>query len=185
MLKDILKEREVPPLVEKAKMLELLLGNEYGYMPPLPDEMSFGEPIKCVRCYCAGRAVLNRVEITSRVGEKSFTFPVYASLPTKPGKYPFFVMINFRDCVPDIYLPAEELIDKVISAGLAAASGRNLQGAIIVAVTNKEIRDRLSACNAGSFKYFPIFSISFFVRKTNASFKFRRFSRPNSYSASV
>lgn len=45
-------------------------------------------------------------------------------------------------------MPAEELIDKVISAGLAAASGRNLQGAIIVAVTNKEIRDRLSACNA-------------------------------------
>ena len=41
-----------------------------------------------------------------------------------------------------------EIIDKVIEAGLAAASGRNLQAPIIVAVTNKEIRDALSAANA-------------------------------------
>lgn len=41
-----------------------------------------------------------------------------------------------------------EIIDKVIEAGLAAASGRNLQAPIIVAVTNKEIRDKLSAANA-------------------------------------
>ncbi len=44
-------------------------------------------------------------------------------------------------------VPAE-LIDKVIEAGLAAASGRNMQAPIIVAVTNKEIRDALSAANA-------------------------------------
>ena len=43
---------------------------------------------------------------------------------------------------------ARELIDKVIEAGLAAASGRNLQAPIIVAVTNKEIRDALSKANA-------------------------------------
>ena len=41
-----------------------------------------------------------------------------------------------------------ELIDKVIEAGLAAASGRNMQAPIIVAVTNKEIRDALSKANA-------------------------------------
>ena len=42
----------------------------------------------------------------------------------------------------------KEIIDKIIEAGLAAASGRNLQAPIIVAVTNKEIRDKLSAANA-------------------------------------
>ena len=41
----------------------------------------------------------------------------------------------------------KEIIDKVIEAGLAAASGRNLQAPIIVAVTNKEICDKLSAAN--------------------------------------
>ena len=41
----------------------------------------------------------------------------------------------------------KELIDQVIEAGLYAASGRNGQPAIIVAITNKELRDRLSALN--------------------------------------
>ena len=41
-----------------------------------------------------------------------------------------------------------ELIDKVIEAGLAAASGRNMQSPIILVVTNKEIRDKLSRDNA-------------------------------------
>lgn len=45
-------------------------------------------------------------------------------------------------------MPKREDIDKVIEAGLAAASGRNLQASVIIAVTNKEIRDRLSRANA-------------------------------------
>jgi len=45
-------------------------------------------------------------------------------------------------------LPKKEDIDLVIKAGLEAASGRNLQGAIIVAITDKVERDRLSAANA-------------------------------------
>ncbi|MBR3457138.1 MAG: nitroreductase [Selenomonadaceae bacterium] len=42
----------------------------------------------------------------------------------------------------------KELIDQVIKAGLYAASGRGNQSPIIIAVTNKEIRDHLSAANA-------------------------------------
>ena len=45
-------------------------------------------------------------------------------------------------------MPKKEDIDRIIEAGLAAASGRNMQASVIVAVTNKEIRDRLSAANA-------------------------------------
>ena len=48
---------------------------------------------------------------------------------------------------PDM-MPKEADIDMIIEAGLAAASGRNLQAPVVVAVTNKEIRDRLSADNA-------------------------------------
>ena len=48
---------------------------------------------------------------------------------------------------PDL-MPKKEDIQAIIDAGLAAASGRNLQAPIIVAVTNKEMRDRLSAANA-------------------------------------
>ena len=44
-------------------------------------------------------------------------------------------------------MPEQELIDKVMEAGLYAASGMNMQTAIIVEVTNKEVRDRLSVIN--------------------------------------
>ena len=45
-------------------------------------------------------------------------------------------------------MPEQELIAKVMEAGLYAASGKNMQTAIIVEVTNKEVRDRLSVINA-------------------------------------
>lgn len=45
-------------------------------------------------------------------------------------------------------MPQRADLDKIIEAGLWAASGRNMQAPVIVAVTNKEIRDRLSCDNA-------------------------------------
>ncbi len=45
-------------------------------------------------------------------------------------------------------MPRREDVQRIIEAGLAAASGRNMQASVIVAVTNKEIRDRLSKANA-------------------------------------
>ena len=43
---------------------------------------------------------------------------------------------------------AKDVLDKILEAGTYAATGRNLQSPIILAVTNKEVRDRLSALNA-------------------------------------
>ena len=43
----------------------------------------------------------------------------------------------------------KETIDKIIEAGLNAPSGLNKQAAIILAVTNKEVRDELSKINMG------------------------------------
>lgn len=49
---------------------------------------------------------------------------------------------------------AQELIDQVIEAGLNAPSGLNKQSPIILAVTNKEVRDKLSKLNAGKDPFF-------------------------------
>ena len=50
---------------------------------------------------------------------------------------------NFKaDMVP------KELIDKVLEAGTWAATGMGRQSPIIIAVTNKELRDKLSKMNA-------------------------------------
>ncbi|MBQ7912385.1 MAG: nitroreductase [Clostridia bacterium] len=48
----------------------------------------------------------------------------------------------------------QELIDQIIQAGLNAPSGLNKQAPIIVAVTNKEVRDQLSKLNAGKDPFF-------------------------------
>lgn len=42
----------------------------------------------------------------------------------------------------------KEIIEKIVEAGTYAASGMNRQPGIVVAVTNKELRDRLSKMNA-------------------------------------
>lgn len=42
----------------------------------------------------------------------------------------------------------KELLDKIIEAGLYAPSGMGQQATIIISVTNKEIRDKLSKLNA-------------------------------------
>ncbi|MBQ8428056.1 MAG: nitroreductase [Clostridia bacterium] len=42
----------------------------------------------------------------------------------------------------------KDLIEKIVEAGTYAATGRNLQSPIILAVTNKELRDKLSRINA-------------------------------------
>ena len=44
-------------------------------------------------------------------------------------------------------LPKQELLEQIIEAGLYAANGMGKQDPIIVAVTNRELRDRLSAVN--------------------------------------
>ena len=42
----------------------------------------------------------------------------------------------------------EELINEIVSAGMCAPSGMNRQSPIIIKVTNKEVRDKLSRLNA-------------------------------------
>lgn len=45
-------------------------------------------------------------------------------------------------------MPAKEDLAQIVEAGLYAASGMGRQSAIIVAVTNKELRDQLAKTNA-------------------------------------
>ena len=53
---------------------------------------------------------------------------------------------SIRRFKPDML--TRETIDAIIEAGLYAPSGMNTQNTVIVAITNREIRDRLSRANA-------------------------------------
>ena len=48
-------------------------------------------------------------------------------------------------------MPPMEVIEEICKAGTYAPTGMNRQAPIIVAVTNREVRDRLSKLNAGVF----------------------------------
>lgn len=45
-------------------------------------------------------------------------------------------------------IPSQELINQVLEAGIYAPTGMGMQSPLIVAVTNKAVRDHLSALNA-------------------------------------
>lgn len=111
MILEMLKERNVPKLLPREEMLEILQEEIYGRFIEKPDSISFETEENIIPKFCAGKAVLNKVTANCIIKEKEFSFPFYVTLPTENGKHPFFIHINFRDAVPDRYMPTEELID--------------------------------------------------------------------------
>ena len=111
MISELLRARNIPPLLSREKMLNILQEKEYGFLPPIPESLIFGVEENIIPNFCAGKAVCNKVTAVCVFKGKKFTFPFYATLPTDGKKHPFFVHINFRDNVPDRYMPTEELVD--------------------------------------------------------------------------
>lgn len=111
VLTDMLKARALPALRPREEMLELLFEHAYGYPVVKPEEVYFEELEKPDPGFCAGKAVLHKIAAKCKVNGKDFSFPFYATMPTDGEIHPFFIHINFRDCVPDKYMPTEELVD--------------------------------------------------------------------------
>ena len=94
---------------ERAEIIELLLSEEYGFLPPTASVK--GELISVDERFCAGKARLEKIKISCNGDFGEFSFPVYFSYPSEKKENPCFVHINFRPDVPDRYQPTEELID--------------------------------------------------------------------------
>ena len=110
-MRAVLEQRGIPPLLDRQEMLDLLLREEYGYLPPAPDSIRWEIKRDQIRFFCAGKAKLHKVIADCRWGEKHFSFPFSWVEPTVEKKLPFFVHINFRSDIPDRYQPTEELVD--------------------------------------------------------------------------
>lgn len=111
MIKEMVRARNLPPLCSREEMLSVLQEQEYGFLPPPPTTLSFQVQENIIPNFCAGNADCHRVTAVCGIGDKEFSFPFYAVLPTDGQKHPFFIHINFRDAVPDRYMPTEELVD--------------------------------------------------------------------------
>ena len=110
-MKKLISKRNLPSLKSREEMLDVLLKEEYGYIPAPPEKISFEVTEKFIPKFCAGRAKASKIIANCEMNGKTFSFPFYSVIPTREGKYPFFVHINFRDAVPDRYMPSEELVD--------------------------------------------------------------------------
>ncbi|MBR5586576.1 MAG: acetylxylan esterase [Clostridia bacterium] len=92
------------------EIIDLLSKEEYGYLPDAPDSMSV-EVAQKDETFFPGETVLYKLKFTVSIGGSEFSFPVNYNLPLSDKPVPCFVFINFRDQVPDKYLPSEEIAD--------------------------------------------------------------------------
>ncbi len=102
----------LPPLRSREEMLEILLREEYGYLPPPPTDLTFTSAPGSIPRYCAGHAELSRITAQFSLLGKPFSFDFTLILPKTEGKHPFFINIGFEPDAPNNrYLPAEEIVD--------------------------------------------------------------------------
>ena len=102
---------------EKSEIVDLLLREEYGYLPAAPLSVK-AELVERDKKFCAGKAELGIYNLVCECDFGSFSFPIRVAIPKKDTPVPAFVHINFRPEVPDKYQPTEEIID----AGYAVLS---------------------------------------------------------------
>lgn len=93
----------------RKEILEILQKNAYGFMPSkVPVE---GRIISKDPKTCSGNAVLYNTEISCIFNSSVFHFPMSLVVPNGSGRKPLIIVINFRPCLYDMYIPVEEIID--------------------------------------------------------------------------
>lgn len=105
-----MKELPSPIGMSRDKILDLLLKEEYGYLPPAPEQLTVEITETDLR-FCPGKTVFTRLNFQCKINGKEFSFPVSYNCPISEHPVPCFVLVNFRSCVPDKYLPSEEIAD--------------------------------------------------------------------------
>ena len=105
-----------PEGLREDEILEILLREEYGYLPARATSVKAEVVGKINTKFCAGKADLVTLSINCTAPWGSFSFPAYYVCPKQAnGPVPCFVHINFRDNIPDQYQPTEELVDEGVA----------------------------------------------------------------------
>lgn len=92
----------------KSEVKDTFQREEYGYFPEKPLSVS-GEVVSSEETM-AGKSVLEKIKLTLVLNGGEYSFPFWYCFPKKKNNKTV-VLLNFRDCFPDKYLPAEEVID--------------------------------------------------------------------------
>lgn len=111
MLKQDLKNRNLPKLLSREEMIEIMQREEYGYLPENNFEWSVSNLKNIEARFAKGNVVLSSVDFTLTNKNGSHTFPIYRVLHQDGKKHPVILCINFDKVVPNKYFPIEELTE--------------------------------------------------------------------------
>lgn len=128
-LKEQLQVLPSPLGMKREEIVNLLLTEEYGFLPEAPESIS-AKVVDRLENFCAGKAIQETIALNCHTKDGDFTFPVRFTCPvnaqsslgtnaaseadsseTANGPVPCIIHINFRDMVPDRYEPSEEIVD--------------------------------------------------------------------------
>lgn len=116
MIAELLSQRKLPELKTREEMLDSLLQNEYGYLPPMPDSLEWvTERLPCSN----DRVEWLGVTAVCTMAGKSFSFPFKAVIPAEGKKIPFVVHIRFGNAIPGAELTEEEAAEEAVRQGFA------------------------------------------------------------------
>ncbi len=108
VLKQMIEQRNLAPFLSRAEMSELLQKEEYGYLPPKPEKLTF-EVIEEDNSFCNSEAIFKKISARCVINGKSFSFPFYSVIPYGNGKFPIIVHLKFGTNVSDMFMPSQEL----------------------------------------------------------------------------
>ncbi len=124
-ISDLLKERNLPELLKfengdevtaenfnkrRHEILDILSREIYGIAPPAPEKVDV-EVTKTENRQFAGKGDIKHLKFTFPTDGGDFSFPAVEIVPHGKTSCPTFVMLNFREDIPDKYLPAEDILD--------------------------------------------------------------------------
>ena len=127
MINKLLEERVLQPIGNfdaiswdkvREEYVNILCSEEYGRPLPPPTKLEFEEvpsPL-AKKTFGANTASVKCIMAHTEVLGKEFSFPFTTLIPKQPGKYPFFVHIDFEEGVPNKYYPAEEIVNNGFAA---------------------------------------------------------------------
>lgn len=93
----------------RGELLNILAREQYGtFLPPsTASAQGMAPPMPA----CAGHAMQETLEVRFDTPAGEFAFPLRFLYPADGQAHPLFLLLNFRPLIPDIYCPAEEILD--------------------------------------------------------------------------
>ena len=114
MLDIELKKRNLPSLLSREEMVEIMQSEVYGYLPKNNFKWSVSEPKNLEIRFAKGNVIHSCVDFTLTNDYGSHTFTLHRLLHQDNKKRPVIICINFDKQVPNKYFPIDEIAEQEV-----------------------------------------------------------------------